>query len=61
MYLSMLHIFICLQSVYEKSALNDDLACSKCIFACFCIHMSYDCSLDTLDIDVFYNLNHKTA
>ncbi len=60
-YLDILHIFTCLKSVYENSASNDDLACSKRIFACFCIHMSYDHSLNTLDIDIFYNLNHKTA
>jgi len=57
----MFHIFTCFKSVYENNALSNDLARSKCIFACFCIHMSYDRSLDTLDIDVFYNLNHKTA
>ncbi len=60
-YLDMLHIFTCLESVYENSALSDDLACSRRIFACFCIHIFYDCSLDTLNTDVFYNLNHKTA
>jgi len=57
----MSHIFICLKSVYENNASSNNLACSKCIFAYFCIHMSYDCNLDTLDIDVFYNSNHKTA
>jgi len=57
----MLHIFTCLKSVYENSASSNDLVRSKRIFACFCIHMSYDHSLDTLDTDVFYNSNHKTA
>jgi len=57
----MFHIFTCLESVYENSALNDDLTCSKRVFTCFCIHMSYDHSLDTLNTDVFYNLNHRTA
>jgi len=61
MYLDILHIFTCLKFVYENNASSDDLARSKCIFAYFCIHMSYDYSLDTLDTDVFYNLNHKTA
>ncbi len=60
-YFNMFHIFICFKSVYENSASSDDLARSKCIFACFCIHMFYDCSLNTLNIDVFYNLNHRTA
>ena len=57
----MFHIFTCFKSVYENNASNDDLVCNKCIFACFCIHMFYDCSLDTLNTDVFYNSNHKTA
>ncbi len=55
------HIFTCLESVYKNNASSDDLTCSKCIFAYFCIHMFYDCSLDTSNIDVFYNLNLKTA
>ncbi len=55
MYLDILHIFTCFKSVYENNASSDDLACSKCIFACFCIHIFYDHSLDTLKIDVFYN------
>ena len=57
----MFQIFTCLKSAYENNASSDDLACSKCIFAYFCIHMFYDCSLDTLNTNVFYNLNHKTA
>ena len=57
----MFHIFTYLESVYENSASSDDLTYSKCIFAYFYIHMSYDHSLDTLNTDVFYNLNHKTA
>jgi len=61
MYLDMFYIFICFKSVYENSTLNDDLMYSKYIFTCFCIHMFYDRSLDTLNIDVFYNLNYKTA
>ena len=61
MYLDTSHIFTCLKSVYENSASSNDLACSKHIFACFCNHMFYDHSLDTLNTDVFYNLNHKTA
>ncbi len=61
MYFNMFHIFTYFKSIYENNALSDDLAHSKCIFACFCIHMSYDHSLDTLNIDVFYNLNHRTA
>ncbi len=61
MYFNMFHIFTCLESVYENSALSHDLMRSKCIFACFCIYMFYDCSLDTLDTDVFYNSNHRTA
>ncbi len=60
-YFNMFHIFIYLKSVYENSALSDNLARSKHIFACFCIHMSYDHSLNTLNTDVFYNLNHRTA
>ena len=60
-YFNMFHIFTCLESVYENNASSDDLACSKRIFACFCIHMFYDHSLDTLNTDVFYNLNHRTA
>ena len=61
MYFDMFHIFTCFKSVYENNALSNDLTYSKCIFACFCIHMFYDCNLNTLNIDVFYNLNHKTA
>ena len=57
----MFYIFTCFKSVYENSASNDDLARSKRIFAYFCIHMSYDHSLDILNTDVFYNLNHRTA
>jgi len=57
----MFYIFTCLESVYENSASSDDLMYSKCIFAYFYIYMSYDHSLDTLNTDVFYNLNHKTA
>ncbi len=60
-YLDTSHIFTCLKSVYKNSALSNDLAYSKCIFAYFCIHMFYDHSLDTLDTDVFYNSNHRTA
>ncbi len=60
-YFNILHIFTCLESIYKNSALSDDLACSKRIFAYFCIHMFYDCSFDTLNTDVFYNLNHRTA
>ncbi len=60
-YFDMFHIFTCLKSVYENNASSDDLARSKYIFVCFCIHISYDHSLDTLNIDVFYNLNHRTA
>ena len=57
----MFYIFTCLKSVYENNALSDNLTCSKRIFACFCIYMFYDCNLDTLNIDMFYNSNHKTA
>ncbi len=60
-YFDMSHIFTCLKSVYENSASSNDLACNKRIFTYFCIHMFYDHSLDTLNIDVFYNLNHRTA
>ncbi len=60
-YFNMFYIFTCFKSVYENSTLSDDLACSKRIFACFCIHMFYDHSFDTLDTNVFYNLNHRTA
>ncbi len=60
-YLNMSHIFTYFESVYENSALSDDLMHSKYIFACFCIHMFYDHSLDTLNTDVFYHLNHRTA
>ena len=61
MYFDMFHIFTCFKSVYKNNASNNDLTCNKCIFACFCIYMSYDHSFDILNIDVFYNLNHKTA
>ena len=57
----MFHIFTCLKSVYENSASSNDLAHSKCNFTYFCIYMFYDHSLDTLNTDVFYNLNHKNA
>ncbi len=60
-YLDTSHIFTCFESIYENSASSDDLARSRRIFACFCICMSYDHSLDTLDTDVFYNSNHRTA
>ncbi len=60
-YFNMFHIFTCLKSVYENSASSNDLAHSKCIFTYFCIYMFYDHSLDTLNTDVFYNLNHKNA
>jgi len=60
-YISTRLTFSHLKCVYENSASSDDLACSKRIFAYFCTHMSYDCSLDTLDTDVFYNSNHRTA
>ncbi len=61
MYFDTFHIFTCFESVYENNASSNDLACSKRIFTYFCIHMSYDHSLDTLNIDVFYNLNHRAA
>ncbi len=60
-YLNTFHIFTCLEFVYKNNALNDDLTRSKCIFAYFCIPMFYDHSFDTLNIDMFYNLNHRTA
>ncbi len=60
-YFDMFYIFIYLKFVYENNASNDDLMHSKCIFAYFCIHMSYDHSFDTLNTDVFYNLNYRTA
>ncbi len=60
-YFNTSYIFTCLKFVYENSASSNDLACSKCIFACFCIHMSYDHSFNTLNTDVFYNLNYRTA
>ena len=44
-YLDTFYIFTCFKSAYENSALSNDLACNKRIFACFCI----------------YNLNHRTA
>ncbi len=61
MYLDTFHIFTYFKSVYENSASSNDLMCSKRIFAYFCIHIFYDHSLDTLNTDVFYNLNHKTV
>ena len=60
-YFNMFHIFTYLESIYKNSVSSDDLACSKRIFTCFYIYMSYDYSLDTLNTDVFYNLNHRTA
>ncbi len=59
--LNMLHIFTCFKSVYKNSALSDDSACSRCIFACFCIHTSCDHILDTLNIDALCSLSHKTV
>ncbi len=60
-YFNMLHIFTCFESVCKNNALSDDSACSKCIFACFCIHTSCDCILDTLDTDALCSLSHKTV
>ncbi len=60
-YFNMSYIFTCFEFVYENNASSNDLTCSKHIFTCFCIHMSYDHSLDTLNTDVFYNSNHRTA
>ncbi len=59
-YLDMLHIFTCLKSVCKNNALNNDLMCSKCISACFCIYTSCDHILDTLNIDALCSLSHKT-
>ncbi len=59
--LNMLHIFTCFKFVCKNSALNDDSACSKCIFACFCIHTFYDHILDTLNTDALCNLSRKTV
>ena len=60
-YLNTFHIFTYFESIYKNNALSDNLTRSKCIFAYFCIHMFYDHSFDTLNIDMFYNLNDRTA
>ncbi len=59
--LDMLHIFTCLEFVCKNNASSDDSTCSKCIFAWFCTHTSYDHILDTLDIDALCSLSCRTV
>ncbi len=59
--LNMLHIFTCFESVCKNSALSNDLACSKCIFACSYIHTSCDHILNTLNTDALCSLSRKTV
>ncbi len=55
------YIFTCFKSVCENNASSNDSACSKCIFACFCICTFCDHILDTLDIDALCSLSCKTV
>ncbi len=59
--LNMLYIFTCFKSVCENSASSNDSACSKCIFACFCIHTFCDHIFDTLDIDALCSSSRRTV
>jgi len=59
--LDMLHIFTCFKFVCKNNASSDDLTCSKCIFAYFYIHTSYDHIFDTLDTDALCSLSHRTV
>ncbi len=61
MYLDMLHIFTCFESVCKNNASSNDLMCNKCISAYFCIHKSCDHILDILNTDALCSLNHKTV
>ena len=61
MCLNMLHIFTCLKFVCKNSASSNDSVCSKCIFACFCIHTSCDHILDTLNIDALCSSSCRTV
>ncbi len=57
----MLHIFTCLKSVCENSALSDDSACSKRISAYFCIRTSCDRILDTLGTNALCSSSRRTV
>ncbi len=61
MCLNMLHIFTCFKSVCKNNASNNDSACSKYIFICFCTSTFCDHILDTLNIDALCSLSCRTV
>ncbi len=49
--------FLYCKSIYINKASNNNFAHNRYIFNYFCIYIFYNCSLNTLDTSVLYELN----